>query len=51
MLYTETKFTSSGYDAPEVVVVEVQPEGTLAMSLSMTTMAIDDMGEWTGWEE
>ena len=51
MFYTDFKSTSSGYRTPEVSVVEVQPEGLLAASLDTGTPTINDMHEWSGWEE
>ena len=51
MIYKTIKSTSSGYSTPEVRVVEVLPEGLLAASLDTGTPTINDMHEWSGWEE
>ena len=51
MIYKTIKSTSFGYKAPEVSVVEVQPEGLLAASLDTGAPTINDMPEWSGWEE
>jgi hypothetical protein len=45
------KSTALGYNAPEVNVVEMLPEGVLAASVDMSAPSIDDMPEWSGWEE
>ena len=51
MIYNTIKSTSFGYMTPEVSVVEVQPEGLLAASLATGAPTIEDMPEWSGWEE
>ncbi|MBQ7877385.1 MAG: hypothetical protein IJ314_03165 [Bacteroidales bacterium] len=51
MIYKTIKSTSSGYRTPEVSVVEVLPEGLLAASLDTGAHTINDMHEWSGWEE
>lgn len=51
MIYKTVKSTSSGYTTPEVSVVEVLPEGLLAASLDTGVPTINDMPEWSGWEE
>ena len=51
MIYKTIKSTSFGYMTPEVSVVEVQPEGLLAASLDTGAPTINDMPEWSGWEE
>ena len=45
------KSTSSGYGSPRIEVVEVLPEGLLAASLDTGAPTINDMPEWSGWEE
>ena len=51
MIYKTIKSTSSGYSTPEVRVVEVLPEGLLAASLDTGAPTINEMHEWSGWEE
>lgn len=51
MISKTTKSTSLGYMCPEVAVVEVLPEGLLAASLDTGAPTINDMPEWSGWEE
>ena len=51
MIYKTIKSTPSGYSTPEVSVVEVLPEGLLATSLDTGVPTINDMPEWSGWEE
>ena len=51
MIYKTIKSTYYGYMTPEVSVVEVLPEGLLAASLDMGAPTINNMPEWSGWEE
>jgi len=51
MIYKTVKSTSLGYRSPEVTVVEMLPEGMLAASGGVMESTINDMQEWTGWEE
>ena len=51
MLYNDLKSTSSGYISPDVRVVEMMPEGVLAASFGVGTPTINEMQEWSDWEE
>ena len=51
MFYTNLKSTSSGYISPDVKVVEIIPEGTLASSVGVGNVKVEDMPEWNGWEQ
>ena len=51
MISKTTKSTSLGYRCPEVAVVEMLSEGMLAASLDTGAPTINDMPEWSGWEE
>ena len=51
MAIKNKKSTALGYMTPEVKVVGILPEGVLAASVDMSAPSINDMPEWSGWEE